>query len=183
MKHVGNCNNIINWDNVIDSIKYQTPAYVGPSHKKGDPIPGLEEVVDIWDRSKFVTVHQNPKNGTVGWDMFLPGQFDPAIADTLAEFVGITKWRSAWISRINIGLMAPWHWDVHDDEEELSKIKGIRRFHCHIGKPAHGHILLLEDEIYYNQQQGSTYEWPSRTSWHAGMNCGIVSKYLFNIWG
>lgn len=182
MIRIGNCSSIIDWDGVIASIKNQTPAYVGPSHKKGDNIPGLKEVTDLWGRAKFVTVHEDPTHGTVGWDMFFPGQFDVSVVDKFAEFVGLENWTSAWISRINIGRMAPWHWDVNDNEESLSKITNIRRFHCHIGKPTHGHILLVEKEAFYNQPQGEIYEWPSRTAWHAGMNCGLEPKYLFNIW-
>lgn len=178
----GNCSHIIDWDSVIAGIEHQAPAYVGPSHKKGDNIPRLAEVTDLWERAKFVTVHEDSKHGTVGWDMFLSEQFGKPVADKFAEFVGLKKWTSAWISRINVGRMAPWHWDVNDHEKELSKISNIRRFHCHIGSPAHGHILLVEKEVFYNQPQGEVYEWPSRTMWHAGINCGLTPKYLFNIW-
>lgn len=183
MNRIGNCCHIIDWDEVISSIEDQTPAYVGPSHKKGDNIPGLDEVIDLWERAKFITVHQDPNKGSVGWDMFLPGQFDRNIVDKFAKFVGLKRYHSAWISRIHIGKMSPWHWDVHDDEEKLSKILDIKRFHCHMSKPTHGHVFLIEKEIYYNQPQGEVFQWPGRTSWHAGMNCGLVPKYLFNIWG
>ncbi len=180
IKRIGNCADIIDWDSVIRHIEHQQPAYVGPSHKEGDPIPGLDGVTDMWKRAGLKTVKEG---GTVEWDMFLVGvNFDQSVADKFAEFVGIDNYNSCWISRINIGRFSPWHWDVHDNEIELSKRTDIKRFHCHIGKPAHGHILIVEDKCFYNQPQGEVYQWPARTSWHAGMNCGLVPKYLFNIW-
>ncbi len=180
IKRIGNCADIIDWDSVIRHIEHQQPAYVGPSHKEGDPIPGLDGVTDMWKRAGLKTVKEG---GTVEWDMFLVGvNFDQSVADKFAEFVGINNYNSCWISRINIGRFSPWHWDVHDNEIELSKRTDIKRFHCHIGKPAHGHILIVEDKCFYNQPQGEVYQWPARTSWHAGMNCGLVPKYLFNIW-
>lgn len=180
MKRIGNCSHIIDWDEVINSLNTQVPAYIGPSHKEGDGIPGLDQVTDMWKRAGLKTVSQG---GTVEWDMFLAGiNFDMSIANKFAEFVGIEKFNSCWISRINIGRFSPWHWDVHDNEVELSRRADIRRFHCHIGKPTHGHVLIVEDKCFYNQPQGEIYEWPARTSWHAGMNCGLTPKYLFNIW-
>ena len=180
IKRIGNCADLIDWDKVIQHIEHQEPAYIGPSHKEGDPIPGLDNVTDMWKRAGFKTVKEG---GTVEWDMFLAGiNFDISIADRFADFVGIEKYHSCWISRIHIGRFAPWHWDVHDDEETLKYRTDIKRFHCHITKPAHGHVLIVEDKCFYNQPQGETYQWPARTSWHAGMNCGLVPKYLFNMW-
>ncbi len=180
IKHIGNCSHIIDWNRVIQDLENRTPSYIGPSHKQGDSIPGLDQVTNIWDRAGFKTVKEG---GTVGWDMFLSGiDFDSTIADKFAEFVGLEKYNSCWISRIHIGRFSPWHWDVHDNENDLSKRTDIKRFHCHIGKPAHGHVLIVEDKCFYNQPQGEIYQWPSRTSWHAGMNCGLIPKYLFNMW-
>jgi len=171
MKYLGICD-IIDWDSVIKSLEHQTPTYIGPSHKLGDPIPGLSEVTDIWQRAKF--------GANAEWDMFISGDaFDISIAEQFMDYVGIDNYNTCWISRIRPGKMAPWHWDVNDNEAELGE---FRRFHCHIGKPVHGHVLVVDDKCLYNQPQGSTYEWNSRKSWHAGMNAGLTPKYLFNIW-
>jgi hypothetical protein len=178
-KYIGVCNKI-DWNDIIKQLASATPTYVGPSHKEGDLIPGLKNVTDLWNRAGFKTVHQG---GNVGWDMFISGHsFDEKIAEKFCEFVGLDSYTSCWISRINIGHFSPWHWDVNDDEAELAKRQDIRRFHCHISPPEHGHVLIVEDKCFYNQPQGSVYEWPSRQSWHAGMNSGLVPKYLFNLW-
>jgi len=180
MKFIGNCNSLIDWDKVIASL--DKPSYVGPSHKKGDNIPGLDEVTDLWSRANFKTVHEDP-TGTVGWDMFISGKdFDERITEKFLDFIGLQEYNSCWISKIEVGKMAPYHWDVNDDEEQLSSRNDIRRFHCHIGKPKHGHVLLVDGQCFYNQEQGNTYEWPSRKSWHAGLNCGLEPKYILNLW-
>lgn len=179
MIHRGICNTI-DWNDLIDNLKHATPTYIGPSHKEGDNIPGLNEVVDIWNMAGFKTID---KGGNVGWDMFVAGDaFDVDIAKTFCQFVNISSYTSCWVSRINVGHISPWHWDVNDDEENLKKKTGIRRFHCHMSPPSHGHILVVENECFYNQIQGSVYEWSDRKNWHAGMNSGLTPKYLFNIW-
>jgi len=180
LERVGNCSKIIDWNEVIKEIAEQQPAYIGPSHKEDDPIPGLKEVTDLWKRSGFKTV---AAGGTVGWDMFLPHtNFNISIAEKFCEFVGLKKYTSCWISRIHPAHCSPWHWDVHDDEVNLSQRTDIVRYHCHIGQPAHGHVLIVDDFCLYKQPQGEVYKWPSRTTWHCGLNSGLTPKYLFNIW-
>ena len=66
IKHIGICNTI-DWNGLIKQLETTTPTYIGPSHKEGDPIPGLDEVTDIWKKAEFKTVHEG---GNVGWDMF-----------------------------------------------------------------------------------------------------------------
>lgn len=184
VEYVGNCGpsvgDIIDWRKVISDIEHQTPAYIGPSHKRGDTIPGLDDVINKWDTAGYKLFRDG---GTVEWDMFLPDvNFPKEIVDKFAEFVGIEQWSSAWISRINQGRMAPYHWDVHDDEEKLKLEPDRIRFHCHIGEPEFGHVLIVEDQVFYNQPRGSVFKWSSRTLWHAGINIGLKPKYLFNFW-
>ncbi len=177
IKYIGNSSDVIDWSSVIRDIENQTPAYVGPKHKAGDPIPELAEVTDIWTKAGYKTASEG---GTVAWDMFFPGDnFDFDVAVKFGQYVGVEKFTSCWISRIWPGYFAPQHWDVMDDE---SSIPDVRRFHCHMGQPAFGHILIVDNQCLYNQPQGATYEWSSRKLWHAGTNCGIGPKYIFNFW-
>jgi len=180
IEYFGNCCLLIDWESVIRDLENATPEYIGPKHKRGDVIPGLDEVVDLWENAGYKTVDNG---GTVNWDMFLPGkQFDQSIVDKFANFAQISNYKSAWISRIHPGRFAPQHWDVNDDETELSKIPDVVRFHCHMSKPKFGHIFIVEDKCFYNQDQGSVYKWSSRKLWHAGTNCGLEPKYIFNFW-
>ena len=180
IEYFGNCSDLIDWSQVIKDIEHQVPTYVGPSHKAGDSIPGLDEVANLWDRAGYVNWDQG---GTVGWDMFVAGKsFDISVADKFSKFVNLPNYTSCWISRIHQGMFAPQHWDVNDNEVELSKAPDKIRFHCHITDPAWGHVLIVDDKCLYNQPQGAVYKWSSRKLWHAGTNCGLVPKYLFNFW-
>jgi hypothetical protein len=115
--------------------------------------------------------------------MYLPiNDFDKVIVDTFCNIVKIDC-LSAWISRVRPGHFVPQHWDANDNEEVYNKIDNIVRFSCHISPPSFGHIFLLEDQLLYNQPQGTIVKWPSRTSWHGSFNIGLKNKYLFNIFG
>lgn len=177
IKNIGNCSTVIDWNRVIEECASNAPEYIGPSHKRGDNLPGLNTILDIWDDAGYVL---EKNGGTVSWDMFIPGkQFDERVLETFANYYNLDKITSAWISRIHPGRFAPIHWDVHDDEEQLDDRP---KYHCHIGKPQWGHIFVVGDNCLYNQPQGTTYRWESRRLWHAGTNCGLVPKYLFNLW-
>lgn len=178
--YLGNCSDRIDWDSIIKQCQTSDPEYVGPSHKKDDDLPGLEEVAAIWEKGNYKNVADG---GTVGWNMYMPGkQFDERSIEIFCEIYGIEDYHTAWISEITVGNFAPWHWDVNDHEEELSKLPAKVRYHCHIGKPKFGHIFIVQDKCFYNQPQGSTYRWGDRRYWHAGTNCGLEPKYILNLW-
>jgi len=178
VKYVGNCD-VIDWKLLLKQLQDQAPAYVGPRHKAGDPVDGVDELAEMWKNAGYKTIHEG---GNAGWDMYLPGtNFSEEIALQFANWLGLTNYTNVWISRIHPGKMAPWHWDVTDNETTL-KGKEIVRYHCHMTEPEVGHVLIVDNHCLYNQQIGNTYQWDSRTSWHAGANCGMTPKYLFNFW-
>jgi hypothetical protein len=179
IKYIGICDTI-NWDNFIDSLKDQKPAYIGPRHRIGDvKAIGIDDVLIEWEKAGHVLWD---KGGNAKWDMFLPDiNFDRSIAEKFTEWCGLTDYTNIWVSRVTPGNMAPWHWDVTDHELTLQKENHVR-FHCHIGRPEPGHVLIVEDQCFYNQPQGAVYQWPGRRSWHAGGNLGFNPKYLLNLW-
>ena len=180
MRFIGNCNDIINWQEIIDSLSTQTPAYVGPRHREDDPIIDIGTIAKQWKDAGYVLLADG---GSAGWDMFFPeSNFSDEVVKKFSDYVGIHA-ESARISRIHPGNCAPWHWDANDNEEQYSKMPEMIRFSCNISKPENGHIFIVEDFCLYNQEQGNVWQWPSRKSWHAGSNCGLVPKYLFNIFG
>jgi hypothetical protein len=180
ISYLGNSSVVINWQELIDSLEIQEPAYVGPSHSRKDNIPGVHDVLDKWDQAGYVL---QADGGTAGWDMFLPNRnFDQKIVDKFADFIGATSYNSAWVSRVNPGMVVPYHWDVHDHEEELSTMGNFKRWHCHMSKPGFGHAFFADNKCFYNQEQGSVHEWDDRKLWHGGTNCGLVPKYIFNFW-
>jgi hypothetical protein len=182
-QYIGNCSDVIDWNSILQSLATQEPGYVGPRHKKGDvKAIGIDDVATVWSNAGYVPIYNG---GNAGWDMFLPGQnFSYDVVDKFAKFVGLDGCTNAWISRVNPGYVAPWHWDVTDDEATLDKKADIQRYHCHIQLPEStiGHTLILEDEFFYKEKQGAVYKWPSRKSWHGASNCGLTPLYLFNFW-
>ena len=84
INYVGVCNTV-DWNSLITDIANQKPAEIGPKHKAGDPLPGLDEITNMWDKAGYKT----PKlGGTVIWDMFFPGvNFDQSIVDKFSEYV------------------------------------------------------------------------------------------------
>ena len=179
VRFIGNTKNIINWKEVVDSLKDQIPAYVGPRHSKNDNIEGIKKMSELWNNAGYELISDG---GNAGWDMFFPEtNFSSSIVEKFSEFVNIEP-LSCWISRIHPGNMTPWHWDCNDREEEYSKLD-TARFTCHISEPEAGHIVMIEDSCMYFQETGNVWKWPSRNSWHGGINCGLSDKYLFNFFG
>jgi hypothetical protein len=180
IKFIGNCSDIIDWNTIVESLNEQSPAYIGPRHKGNDDIIGIQEISKAWNDAGYTLAING---GSAGWGMYFAGQhFDHSVVEKFASFVGINPINS-WISKISPGMMAPWHWDANDAEEEYSKMPDMIRVSCHVSQPAPGHISIIENKCLHNQAQGNTYQWPSRKSWHAGANCGLVPKYLFNMFG
>ena len=180
LKFLGNTNNIIDWQAVVDSLQDTPPGYVGPRHSKDDDIIGIKEMAKLWDDAGFKLIKDG---GTAGWDMFFPGEhFELDIVDRFSNFVN-ANCVNCWISRVNPGYMTPWHWDCNDNEDEWRKIPNLLRVTCNISRPQPGHAIMVEDFVVYNAEQGNVYQWPDRTNWHGGINCGFSPKYLLNYIG
>ena len=71
MRFIGNCNDIINWQEIIDSLSTQTPAYVGPRHREDDPIIDIGTIAKQWKDAGYVLLADG---GSAGWDMFFLNQ-------------------------------------------------------------------------------------------------------------
>jgi hypothetical protein len=175
-EYIGNCNHIINWNKVIDDCDKSSAQ-----NRPALDIKGIEEVSTPLLKAGYKT---KSEGGTASWDMYYPEKnFSIEVVEQFCNFVGLKKYISAWISRVLPGDVAPWHWDIYENEKSLPPENTISRFHCHISAPEPGHVLIVENNCLYNQTQGAVYKWPSRKSYHAGSNCGLVPKYVFNIWG
>lgn len=181
VEYFGNCANVIDWDKLLEELSTQDPAYVGPRHRAGDNAPGIDDVAKVWRDAGY---RPKDEGGNASWDMFLPGiNFSKDLVLTFANCVGLDKYTAAWISRINPGYVAPWHWDVTDDENVLNQQKCIR-YHCHIQPQdkSLGHAIIVEDTCLFNRPQGEIYRWPDRKSWHGAVNCGLQPFYSFHFW-
>lgn len=170
---VGNCSNLINWDEIILGIQDQTPGFVGPRQNWEDP--DIQFIVDVWKKAGYKPAREG---GSAEWHMFFSGKhFDESITKTFADFCGISKWNSAWISRIMPGQCAPWHVDL-----QVPGSQNPDRIHCHIDTIDVGHMLIVEETHLFNQAQGTTYRWSDPKLWHASFNVGMKPTYLFNMY-
>lgn len=173
LTYIGNCKDVINWSEVIEEIQDQEPGYIGPRQNWDDP--EIKFIADIWKPAGYKPVREG---GSAEWSMYFPGKnFSVKVVEEFVKFVGMKDWNSAWISKIVPGQCAPWHIDL-----QVPNKCEPDRIHCHIDTPDPGHILIIEDQHIFNQQQGETYRWANPRLWHAASNIGKKPHYLFNIY-
>ena len=169
--------NLIDWKELITDL----------SKKKGSDIivdfnnwnletPGYQEIYNIWQAANFNT-------NAIKWINYYPGiDFSTEIIDNISNYLDISVHRS-WISRIDPGFFAPWHWDVDDNEGHYKEKGEIIRYSCFISPCSLGHIFIIGKDYFYNQEEGTLIKWKKYNEWHAGMNGGLKSKYMLHIIG
>lgn len=174
-KLITNCSNKIDWPQIIETIKDKPGKELIPDKSLWDERnPGYGELFGLWERS-------NVSLASARWVNYYPGKdYDDSTISVLEDLLKVKHIRS-WISRIDPGYCTPWHWDTDDREQEYLKLGNLRRFSCHIGEPEFGHVFLIGKEAHYFQEQGNLHEWSSHHAWHAGINCGLTPKFLFNL--
>lgn len=170
-KFVTNCANTVDWKDVIDGIKDLPGAVVVPDRSKLNS-DEYQALFKLWDSADF-----NLAN--VKWINYYPQDLCYNVAAKFEEILGVKHIRS-WVSRIDPGYSAPWHYDIDHDEQEYLKLGQLRRFVCYIGEPAPGHISIIEDSCHYLEKEGNIYEWDNYRAWHAGANVGLTPKYQYN---
>ena len=79
--------------------------------------------------------------------------------------------------------MAPWHWDVDDNEDEYLKHGDIVRYTIIPKQFANGHIFILGNDYFYNLDEGKIIPWSSHKEWHSGINAGLEPNWMFHILG
>ena len=174
---LGPCNKI-NWQQLIDSIANQqgeVRTYGVDFYQNKDG--RFDEIIRLWKSAKY------DKAGTVEWINYYPGKhFDSLVVEQFEQFTN-TKCVKAWVSRINPGKYAPYHWDVDDNEETYLAQGELVRYTAHPTVPVLGQVFILQDHVFHNEAQGNIYKWPTHRAWHAGGNCSFKPKYLFNFLG
>jgi hypothetical protein len=172
VKIINNCSKYINWDNVIEKIS----TIPGKNSYKGFVNEKEPEIVDL------INSWKNWNNESIEWINFYPEDFGIDIVDVFSVLVDKECCR-AWISKINPGKSAPWHWDWDSNETEYLKKGDLIRYHCSITDPQIGHVFIVKDTALYRSKKGDIYEWENYKDFHAGTNCGLVPKYNFNFLG
>lgn len=146
-----------------------------PSRWKEDN-SNYSEIYKLWCECKF-----NPNS--IKWINYYPGtHFDSNIVDDVAAYLRVKVHRS-WISRVNPGYYAPWHWDVDDNEEEYLKTGEPKRYSIFMNNPTMGHVLIVGEDYLYNMPWGSIIRWKNYKEWHAASNAGLSPFFILHILG
>lgn len=169
-KFVLNCGELVNWQRIINAVSKKKGVSIVPD--RSDTNDEYRALYDLWD-----SVGLNYEG--VKWTNYYPRDYDSSVATILEKELGVTHIRS-WISRIDPGYSAPWHYDIDHNEEDYLKLGTLRRFICFIGEPAPGHASFVESQCFCNERSGNVYEWSDYRAWHAGSNAGLTPKYQYN---
>lgn len=167
---------MINWYPLIAHLSGGSTVTVDPSRWNLDN-PGYSEILSIWQKANF-------NLETIKWTNYYPGvHFPQEVVNWFAQELEIKRVHRSWISKIDPGYMAPWHWDVDDNEEEYLQHGPIVRYTIIIEQMAHGHILIVGDEHYYNKPVNTIIKWSNYKEWHSGINAGMTPSHMLHILG
>jgi hypothetical protein len=137
---------------------------------------GYLEIYKMWQSANF-------NSSAIKWINYYPNKhFHQSIIDNISDHLKIKHIRS-WISRIDPGYFAPWHWDVDDNEQEYLSNGKIQRYSIFIEPPTFGHIFILGNDYLINESLGSIIQWNNHREWHSGINAGMVPKFMLHILG
>jgi len=187
MKFVGNCADVINWYDVIDSLQGNPGESIGKTSQvfdaNGDPV---DKRPFHYEQALLIKQAGYNKSDTIEWiNYYVEKDFSKEVEIQFAKFLDVDP-GCAWISSIRPGKCIPYHWDFDygkwDEDIVKNKHKAIR-YTCHIGDPKFGHVFATDDHCFYNQQNGNIYRWNNLNLYHGGSNFGIEQKYLFNFIG
>jgi hypothetical protein len=166
---------MINWNTIIENLKEGEPVTTDPSRWDLSN-PEYLKIYKQWEEANF-------NMDAVKWINYYPGiQFEQGVVDDVAKFLNINVHR-AWISRIDPGYFAPWHWDADDNLKEYESAGEVKRYSIFISNPHPAHFFTVDNETFSNSTQGATYKWQDYKAWHAGANAGTIPKYMFHILG
>lgn len=165
-----------NWEFIISTLTDGSDVTVNPTRWNLDN-PEYAKILELWKNANF-------NLESIKWTNYYPGtDFPDGVVDHIAQELNLKQVHRAWISKIDPGYMAPWHWDVEDEEEEFLKYGMINRYTVIIKQMAKGHILIIGDDVFFNKPADTVIKWAKHNEWHSSSNAGLESSYLFHILG
>ena len=173
-KFVKNCADVIDWVDLVANLAGPgTPAYIEPD--KWAAKKDYNEIAKLWCDADM-------NFGGVAVSNYEPDRDYPnTVTHAMENLLGLTHVES-WISRINPGCMAPYHWDF--DNPNLVNLPGpFRRVSGFISEFSFGHVFIVGDDVHYKHSIGDLIEFPDIRAWHAGANLGLVPKYMYHFIG
>jgi hypothetical protein len=169
---VGNTDDKINWASIIDSLKDKEGVKSRIQKYLSDDIQ--TDMRKMFEDSKYCLF-------SAKWTNYYPGKdFDQSVSDSFGEIVKKSKCVKSWISRVDPGKTAPWHWDIDDNEKEYLSQGDVVRFTCKINPFDPGHITAVGNGVLPKGNVGDIYQWVDHRQWHGSANAGLIPKYQFN---
>lgn len=187
IEYLGNSNHLVDWDKFIKQLQTILPmvGYQFSEDRAESQDPRVVKIASDWTNAGYNMIKD--KDSSISWEAWYSGlHFDSTITDKICDYLGIIPIDVSMVTRITPGRFAPWHWDIRDNatEERFESYgKSIIRVHIHMSRPEPGHVFVVGDHCFYNEEQGSIYRWPNWKSYHGGANCGFKCKYQFSIIG
>jgi len=165
-----------NWEFVIRNLKNGSDVTVNPVHWNLDN-PEYAKILELWENANF-------NLESVKWTNYYPEKdFPGSVVTDIAQELNLTTVYRAWISKIDPGYMAPWHWDIDENEADYLKHGVIKRYTIIIKQMAKGHTLIIGDDVFFNKSVDTTIKWSKHNEWHSSSNSGLEPSYLLHILG
>ena len=182
---IGNCNESIDWQTLIDNIDEQGFDYTRIPRRAPEWREKAEKNYSV-KRAEVHSLIDKWEAGNFNFDFLVIDEYEipttHLVAQAFAKFLNITPY-FCYISKLRPGFGIPAHWDIDESEEKWWTIGTPRRFSCFISPPEKGHVFICGDDHLHDLPQGSIYEWNTYKTDHIGVNFGLGSKYLFNMLG
>lgn len=184
-KYVGSTKGLIDWDPIVEICKndntgdLNTPQGVidrSEAEAEGTLLDSYRTIMTTWLDAGY-------KLPEIQWYDYYPGvHFDIEIQNIFANIVNADP-RRVFVSEVFPGRNVPYHWDVEDKEQEWLAEGDLKRWVCFMDKPYFGHVLMFENDAFYNVSQHEIWEWDHYRDYHAGTNTGTEPYYLFHFLG
>lgn len=179
--YIGNINELISTSDLLNSLGTGMYEVCHMRNQQGqlkeELLNGVQkENVENWYRAGY----PDPIcNGTVHCPHF---HFDEKFLFAINKKLNIIADRCAISVTLPGQVIAP-HTDVDGRELSLSSLGEIKGFHIHLGMTDPGHVFMIENQTFYQQQCGAIYEWDNWHSLHSGANAGLTTRYIMAIRG
>lgn len=169
---------MVNWNEITNSLKNQEGSAVTTDPARWNlDTPGYNEIFKIWKDANF-------NSSAIKWINYYPEtHYDNTVVEAVAKSLNLKGIHRSWISRIDPGYMAPWHWDVDDNEQGYLKVGPIIRYTVIIKDFTPGQLFILKDKHFFNVSEGVVIPWESHRNWHSGINGSMKTNWMFHILG
>lgn len=174
----------IEWNSIIESLLLQEGTSITLDPKRWNlENEEYSKILKMWNDANF-------NKDSIKWINYYPSKHFPSTVDEeVCKYLRLDGIHRSWISRVDPGYYAPWHWDIDDNEQEYLKKGEIKRYSIFMSGDnlllgsSLGHIFILGTDYLYQCPEGAIFKWNNYNEWHAGINAGLKPKFMYHILG